>query len=137
MRRVLVIGVLLISLLAQPAHAQLVVIDPGNLEQATLIAERTLSAYQKLVAQYTILVQMAQGLGNMGRYRVPAATIAQHDPGRWTYGAPWLRGLNGGDLRGALYRQVTRPLSAPAGALGSLPTAARRAIENAYATIEI
>jgi hypothetical protein len=136
MRRVGV-GVLLIALLTQTAHAQLVVIDPGNLAQATLIAERTLSAYQNLVTQYETLVRMAQGLGNMGRYRVPAATIAQHDPSRWIYGSPWLRGLNGGDLRGVLYRQVSRPLSPPGGVLDALPGTARKAIENAYATIEI
>src|SRR5262245_11139092 len=136
MRRILVCA-LIICLLAPSADAQLVVIDPGNLAQATLIAERTLSAYQNLVAQYETLLRMAQGLGNMSRYRLPAATIPQHDPSRWVYGAPWLQGLNAGDLRGVLYRQVTRPVASPAGVLDGLPAAARKAIQNAYATIEI
>jgi hypothetical protein len=36
-----------------------------------------------------------------------------------------------------LYRETTRPLSAPATLLQALPPAARRVVENAYATIEI
>ena len=136
MRKLFVVT-LVVAVLVRPAHAQLVVIDPGNLEQATLIAERTLRAYQNLVSQYEILVRMAQALPNMGRYRVPAAAIARHDPSRWLYGAAWLQGLNAGDLRGMLYRQVSRPLSSPAGALDGLPAPARKAIENAYATVEI
>lgn len=136
MRRTFVCG-LLLTLIAGPAQAQLVVIDPGNLEQTTLIAERTLRAYQNLVAQYETLVRMAQGLGNMDRYRVSPASISRHDPSRWTYGAPWLQGLNSGDLRGQLYRQTTRPLASPGGIIERLPTTARKALEHAYATVEI
>ena len=137
MRRIVVACLALCTAIVAPAHAQLVVIDPGNLEQTSLIAERTLQAYRNLVAQYETLVQMAQGLGNMDRYRVPAASIARHDPSRWTYGAPWLQGLNSGDLRGQLYRQTTRPLASPAGIIDILPTTARKAVEDAYATVEI
>ena len=36
-----------------------------------------------------------------------------------------------------LYRRVTRPLDQPGGLLDRLPAPARRAVENAYATIEI
>jgi len=120
-----------------PAYAQLVVIDPGNLAQTSLIAERTLRTYENLVAQYETLVRMAQGLGNLDRYRLPAVAISRHDPSRWTYGGPWLQGLNGGDLRGELYRQTTRPLASPVGVIESLPTTARKALEGAYATVEI
>jgi hypothetical protein len=136
MRRTVVV-LLALCAAATPAQAQLVVIDPGNLEQTSLIAERTLQAYRTLVAQYETLVQMAQGLGNMDRYRVPPVSITRHDPGRWTYGAPWLQGLNGGDLRGELYRRTTRPLASPVGIIDSLPTTARKALQNAYATVEI
>jgi hypothetical protein len=80
---------------------------------------------------------MAQGLGNLDRYRLPSVSVSRHDPSRWTYGAPWLQGLNTGDLRGELYRQTTRPLASPAGIIDSLPTPARKAIEDAYATVEI
>jgi hypothetical protein len=136
MRRMLV-GVLVLTMIAVPAHAQLVVIDPGNLEQTSLIAERTFRAYQNLVAQYETLLRMAQALGNMDRYRVSPVSASRHDPSRWTYGAPWLRGLNSGDLRGELYRQTTRPLASPGGVIERLPTMARKALEHAYATVEI
>ena len=128
---------LIVVAIAAPARAQLVVIDPGNLVQTTLIAERTLREYQTLWEQYQTIVRMAQGLGNMERYRLPSVPLTRHDPSRWLYGAPWLEGLNGGDPRGLLYRQTTRPLVQPGALLDSLPTPARRAVENAYATIEI
>src|SRR5688572_29796134 len=137
MTRILCPLTLVITTLAVPAQAQLVVNDPGNLAQATLIAERTLREYEALWAQYQTIVRMAQGLGNMDRYRIPPAAITGHDPSRWQYGSPWLQGLNSGDPRGTLYRQTTRPLSAPAALLRELPPNARKAVENAYATIEI
>ena len=136
MKRFIVV-LLLVSTLAVPAHAQLVVIDPGNLVQAVLIAERTLREYETLWAQYQTILRMAQRLGGMDRFRTPPVFVARHDPSRWTYGAPWLQGLNSGDNRGVLYRQVTRPLDRPGTALNRLPPAARKAIEQAYATIEI
>ena len=136
MRRILVLLIAL-SAAAAPAHAQLVVIDPGNLVQTSLIAERTLRTYENLVAQYETLVRMAQGLGNLDRYRLPSVAISRHDPSRWTYGAPWLQGLNGGDLRGELYRKTTRPLVSPAGIIENLPSSAQKAVEDAYATVEI
>ena len=40
----------LVAALVSPAHAQIVVTDPGNLAQATLIAERTLREYDALRA---------------------------------------------------------------------------------------
>jgi conjugal transfer/entry exclusion protein len=120
-----------------PARAQLVVVDPGNLAQATLIAERTLREYETLWEQYQTIARMAQGLGNMDRYRLPSAPLTAHEPSRWQYGTPWLQGLNGGDLRGLLYKQTTRPLAVPGSLLQSLPQPARRVVETAYATIEI
>lgn len=122
---------------AAPARAQLVVVDPGNLAQTTLIAERTLREYEVLWEQYQTFLRMAQNLGNMERYRLPAVPLTRHDPSRWQYGGPWLEGLNSGDLRGLLYRQTTRPLAIPASVLESMPLPARKSIETAYATIEI
>src|SRR2546426_7993597 len=124
-------------LLAVPVHAQVVVIDPGNLTQAILIADRTLQEYDTLLQQYQTIVRMSQGLGAMDRYRIPLIGITGHDPARWPYGAAWLQGLNSGDARGTLYRQTTRSLERPGAALDGLPVAARRAIENSYATIEL
>jgi len=136
MKRISIV-VALLAALAVPAHAQLVVVDPWNLTQAILIAERTLREYDTLWAQYQTILRMAEGLGNMDRYRIPSIAINGHDPARWPYAATWLQGLNSGDARGVLYRQVTRTLDPPGTLLHQLPGAARRAVENAYATIEI
>ncbi|PYQ83827.1 MAG: hypothetical protein DMG02_33135 [Acidobacteria bacterium] len=124
-------------LIASPTFAQVVVIDPANLYQAILIAERTLSEYNTLVQQYATIVRMSRSLGSLDRYRTPAIAITGHDPGRWPYGEPWLRGLNSGDARGSLYEQTARRLERPGAELNSLPASARKAIENAYATVEI
>jgi conjugal transfer/entry exclusion protein len=128
---------LLIVVLGVPARAQIVVTDPGNLAKTVLIAERTLREYETLWAQYQTILRMSQGLGPMDRYRIPPITSTHHDPSRWAYGSPWLQGLNAGDARGMLYRQVARPLETPADLLQQLPPKARRAVESAYATIEI
>src|SRR5207237_9602244 len=124
-------------LLPSPTFAQLVVIDPANLFQTVLIAERTLSEYNTLVQQYETIVRMARSLGSLDRYRTPPIAITGHDPSRWPYAAPWLQGLNSGDARGTLYEQVARRVERPGVLLGALPADARKAIEDAYATIEL
>ena len=136
MKRI-IFSVVFVALLVVPARAQIVVVDPGNLTQTILIAERTLREYETLWAQYQTILRMSQGLGNMERYRIPPIAINGHDPSRWPYGSPWLQGLNTGDPRGVLYRQTTRALDQPRALLSQLPAPARRAVENAYATIEI
>jgi hypothetical protein len=137
MTRRLVTVTLLVLLSAPSTHAQFVVFDPANLAQAIVIAERTLNEYTTLVSQYETLVKMARSLGALDRYRIPVIGITGHDPARWIYGAPWLQGLNTGDARGTLYRQVIRPLEPPDTLLADLPDTARQAIQDAYATIEI
>ena len=124
-------------LLASPAHAQLAVFDPANFAEAVLIAERTLEEYRTLVEQYNTIVRMARSLGSLDRYRIPAIDITAHDPTRWQYGAPWLQGLNSGDATGALYMRTTRALQRPDALLDTLPEPTRKAIQDAYATIEI
>jgi hypothetical protein len=123
--------------LATPALAQFVVIDPANLAQTILIADRTLSEYNTLLAQYRTIARLAQSLGSLDRYRTPPIGITVHDPTRWPYAAPWLQGLNSGDGQGTRYEQVARRLERPGTLLNSLPADARKAIENAYATIEL
>jgi len=122
---------------ASPARAQFVVIDPANLAQAILIADRTLREYNTLLQQYQTILKMAQSLGSLDRYRTPSMAITGHDPSRWPYAAPWLQGLNSGDARGTLYEQTARRVERPGALLDPLPADARRAIEDAYATIEI
>src|SRR5712691_9512962 len=133
----IIVATTLIGLLTAPAHAQFVVHDPGNLYQAILIGERTLREYQELQAQYQTIVRLSQGLGTMEGYRMPTIPTVSHDVGRWAYARPWLQGLNTGDPTGAAYGQITRTLERPLGVLQHLPPTARRAVESAYATIEI
>jgi len=136
MKRTIPAVVLLVAL-AAPARAQWVVIDPANLAQAILIADRTLSEYETLFDQYQTVLRMARALGSLDSYRIPSVSITSHDVSRWDYGRPWLQGLNSGDATGAAYLQAARQLERPGNALASLPTATRQAIERAYATIEI
>jgi Domain of unknown function (DUF4141) len=130
-------AMLIIVVCASRAEAQWVVIDPGNLAQAILIAERALRHYNELKRQYETILRMGQGLGNMEGYRIPTIGITRHDPGRWEYGRPWIQALNSGDATGAAYFATTVPLMRPAATPPTVSAAARRALERQYATIEI
>jgi hypothetical protein len=132
-----IVSVLLLIALAVPVRAQFVVVDHGNLAQAVLIAERTLREYDALMAQYQTLLRMSQGLGNMERYRIPTVVGTEHDVQRWEYGRSWLQGLNIGDPTGTAYRGSARRLEHPGYTLQQLPPAARRAVEQAYASVDI
>jgi hypothetical protein len=80
---------------------------------------------------------MAQGLGSLDEYRIPAIAVTGHDLGRWQYGRPWLGGLNSGDPRGDAFWATTLPLERPQGLPARLTAAARRQLEKQFATIEI
>ena len=136
MKHVLLVAIVL-TVLVQPARAQWVVTDPGNLAQTVLIAERTLREYEILFAQYQTIIRMARGLGNMEGYRIPTIAGTRHDPSRWDYGREWLQGLNSGDADGSKYWRTTRQIERPGTTLRQLPPGARRAVEQAYATVEI
>ena len=75
MFRRLVITVAAVVLVANPARAQFVVIDPANLVQTTLIAYRMQQHYSELRAESLTLLRIAQALGNMDRFRIPAIPI--------------------------------------------------------------
>jgi hypothetical protein len=137
MARRLIVVVVVICLASAQAHAQLAVIDPANLAQAVLIAQRAQRHYEELQAQYRTILRMAQGLGNMEGYRIPAISSTRHDVGRWLYGQPWLQGLNSGDATGAAYWATTMPLQRPSVVPSQLTSAARRTLERQYATIEL
>ncbi len=128
----------LVSLCVTPLRAQLVVIDPANLAQTILIAERTWDQYDQLRREFEVIQRMSQKLGSLDRYRIPAITITGHDPSRFLYGQAWIQALNGGDARGTAYYQNAVPLQQPrAGDLSRLSPSARRAFESQYATMEI
>jgi conjugal transfer/entry exclusion protein len=135
-RRICVAAAVLIFT-APPAHAQLAVIDPANLVQAVLIAQRAQRQLEELQAQYRTIVRMSQGLGSMEGYRIPTISNTRHDVARWAYGRPWLQGLNNGDATGAGYWESAVPLERPTVGLTRLTAAARRTLERQYATIEI
>src|ERR1700681_517989 len=94
-------------------RAQIVVIDPANLVQTILIAERTAQQYEQLRQEFDVIQRMAQRLGSLDKYRIPAIAITGHDPSRWEYGRPWIQALNTGDPRGAAYFQNAVPLQRP------------------------
>lgn len=121
----------------QPARAQLTVIDPANLSEAVLIAQRTLAHLTELQAQYATILRMAQGLGTLGRYRIPLVGTTRHNLSRWTSAQPWLQGLNAGDPTGAGYTATTVPLERPTTLPAALGAAARHLLERQYATVEI
>jgi len=137
MVRRLLVCALILTLVTIPAHAQFAVIDTANLAQAVLIAQRAQRHYEELQAQYRTILRMAQGLGSMDGYRIPAIAATRHDSGRWLYGRQWLEGLNSGDATGAAYWATAVPLERPSSALGRLTPEARRLLERQYATIEI
>jgi hypothetical protein len=135
--RGLVTGAVLTVAWVTPTSAQFVVIDPANLTQTIRIAERTLQHYNQLRMQYETILLMARRLGSMDAYRIPTIPITGHDPGRWTYGRPWIEALNGGDPRGTAYLRSVVPLQVPGVMPPRLTANARLALERAYATIEI
>lgn len=135
-RRVLIVTLALCTL-AGPARAQFVVIDPANLVQTTLIAYRLQQHYAELRAQYLTVLRMAQGLGNLNRYRIPAIPITAHDPARWDFGRRWIQALNTGDPTGSAYLSTALPLLRPNAMPPTLSPDARQMLQREYATIEI
>jgi hypothetical protein len=130
-------AIVILAACGSPAQAQWVVIDPANLAQAILIAERAWRHYDELQRQYRTILRIGEGLGSMERYRTPPIALTRHDAGRWEYGRPWIQGLNSGDATGDAYRATTLPVLRPTVMPSRLPPRARRALERQYATIEI
>src|SRR5262245_44294896 len=120
------VAALLVLAAAAPARAQFVVIDPANLIQTVLIAERTWQHYQELRRQYETILRMSRGLGNMESYRIPTVPISAHDPARLEYGRPWIQALNTGDPTGSAYLSTALPLLRPGIAPANLTAAARQ-----------
>lgn len=130
-------AIVILAVCATPARAQWIVIDPANLAQAILIAERAWRHYDELQRQYRTILRMGEGLGSMEQYRTPPIALTLHDAGRWEFGRSWIQALNSGDASGEAYRATTLPVLRPTVMPSQLPASARRAIERQYATIEI
>ena len=134
-RRTLV-GLVLVLATTTSARAQLVVIDPANLYQTVLIAERTWQHYQELRRQYETICECPRPWEHGG---LPDSHHRDHDArsGRWEYGRPWIQALNSGDATGAAYLSTALPLLRPTTTPARMTAAARRTLERQYATIEI
>ena len=103
MSRRILLSIVFVVLMGSPGFAQLAVIDPANLVQATLIARRMQQHYEELRNQYLTILRMARGLGNMDGYRIPPIPITRHDASRGEYGRPGIQALNSGDAAGTAY----------------------------------
>ena len=136
-RRILIV-LFAVGLVAVPLRAQIVVVDPANLTQTVLIAERTFQQYDQLRREFEVIQRMSQKLGSLDRYRIPAIAVTGHNPSLWDYGRPWIQALNSGDARGTAYYQTAVPLQRPRQAdLTRLTAEGRRIFESQYATMEI
>lgn len=137
MRNTMFTCVLVLLGVAGPAHAQFAVIDPANLAQAIVIAERTWQHHEELRRQFETIRKMAEGLGDMDRFRTPPIFLAQHEPALWPYGGRWLEGLNSGDPLGVAYAAAALPLARIEDASTKVSQAARSTFERQYSTVEI
>ena len=120
-----------------PALAQIAVIDPSNLQQTVLIAQRTQRHLEELQAQLRTILRMSRGLGDLDRYRTPTIVAVSHSPQRWPYAAPWLQGLNAGDPTGSAYGATTVPLNAIESLPRTMSVAAHRTFANQIASVEL
>ena len=130
-------SVVVAILLPVPALAQLAVIDPTNLQQTVLIAQRTQRHLEELQAQFRTILRMSRGLGDLDRYRTPTIIGVSHNPQRWPYAASWLQGLNSGDATGSGYGATTVPLKAIESLPRTMSVAAHRAFANQIASVEL
>ena len=130
-------AVVVACLISVPAWAQLAVIDPSNLQQTVLIAQRTQRHLEELQAQFRTILRMSRGLGNLDRYRTPNIMGVSHDPQRWPYAASWLQGLNSGDPTGSAYAATTVPLRPVESLPSTMTVAAHRTLVNQIASVEL
>jgi hypothetical protein len=137
MVRIIALAVLGVLASTNTASAQLAVIDPANLQQTVLIAQRTQRHLEELRDQYLVILRMSRGLGDLGRYRTPPIAGALHTPARWPYAAAWLRGLNTGDPTGSAYGATTIPLRPVESVPRNMSASAQRTLSNQIASMEL
>lgn len=137
MARSVIAAIAGVLVLTNSAWAQLAVIDPANLQQTVLIAQRTQRHLEELRDQYHVILRMSRGLGDLGRYRTPTIAGASHTPARWPYAAAWLQGLNIGDPTGSAYGATTVPLRPIQSLPRNMPASAQRTLSNQIASMEL
>lgn len=119
------------------AWAQISVIDPSNLRQTVLIAQRTQRHLEELQAQFRTILRMSRGLGDLDRYRTPPFVGAFHNPLRSPYAGAWLYGLNAGDPAGMAYGSTIVPLKPIDSLPHNMSVAAHRTFSNQIASMEL
>ena len=119
MSTIVLIGVVVVGLAAAPAHAQLAVIDPANLVQAVLIAQRAQRHYEELQAQYRTILRMAKGSATWSGYRIPAHRgHASRRRRAGSTGGPGCRASTAAIAAGAAYWATTRSAASARRAAG-------------------
>jgi hypothetical protein len=137
MTRITVAVLIALFALTSSASAQLAVLDPANLQQAILIAERTERHLEELQAQYRTILRMSRGLGDLGRYRTPSIAGTAHDPARFPAASAWLQGLNAGDPAGSAYTADIVALKQIETLPRNMSVAAHRLFSNQVASVEL
>lgn len=130
-------SVVIAILIPASAWAQLAVIDPTNLQQTVLIAQRTQRHLEELQAQFRTILRMSRGLGDLDRYRTPGIMGVSHNPQRWPHAASWLQALNSGDPTGSAYGATTVPLNVIESLPRTMSVAAHRTFANQIASVEL
>lgn len=122
-----------------PAHAQLVVTDPGALVKLLIEIEQVGAQYDTLQATYRQWLAIVARLPGIDRYNIPPYVPLRHDIGRYPYAAPMLQGLNSGDPSGALYEKVVSAIPLAQQTIDRLPVGsqARTVLEHDLAAIQI
>ena len=137
MIRVIAVAAVGILTFGDAAFAQLAVIDPANLQQTVLIAERTQRHLEELQAQFRTILRMSRGLGDLGRFRTPPIAGTAHNPMRFPAAAAWLQGLNVGDPAGTGYNATTIALSQMESLPRNMSIAAHKTFSNQVASVEL
>jgi hypothetical protein len=138
MRKKIIWAVLAGLILPPAAHAQIPVTDVLSIAQLVRMAIQVRQTIELMKEEYQTIQRVARGYGgSFAPYRIPTLPQLNHEVGRYPFGAPLLEGLNSGDPYGDRYKQVVRSVLRPGGLFEQLPPDARKAMEAAFAGIEI
>jgi hypothetical protein len=137
MKRTLALVAVLLSV-PHHAAAQLIVIDIPQINEMVTVVEKTIEIYSVLMRQYNTIVALNTKLeGGLARFRTPSILPSRHDIDRYGPGRPYLQGLNDGDARGDLYRQVVSEIPDIRAVLADSPPDAADLLRRQVADLEI
>jgi hypothetical protein len=124
-------AVLVVVLSATSLHAQFVVFDPSNFEQAVL-------QVLNLVRQYEWMLRQAQRLpiDMAARYHGHSVDWTKHELANLRYAQQLLQALNEGDPTGDAYRQTVDSLDVPTDVIARMPGDLGQRLARAYGALE-